>query len=257
MKKIIIAIATATMILGIINPAVAIIVGGVSDLSGVLSKSYLANGSSPKISTPQTPTQQRHIIVQQRPNNKVIELLQKQLDVHQKQLEQQKETYNSITNGKHATTQTQDGSFFLKDPQSIYKKDNSEISASISKVLNEEEISNSINDARKSIEERKQYAAVVDKAVSLHVFEQTENRSQKILELLSKINQTKDLKSITELQTEIKAKLAMIQNEATKLQMVAHLRNAEREFISHQKQKRNMKILNSKNTAMPVIRFIR
>ncbi|ETS09521.1 type IV secretion system protein [Bartonella henselae] len=193
---------------------------------------------------------------------KMEEELQKLLVEHEKKQKDLKDIlekiYKSITNGKSVTAQIQNDSFFLKDPQSIYNKDNPKTYTSpINEILKKEEISNSISEARKSIENRKQYAAIVDKAVSFRVFEQTENRSKKILELLSKINQTKDLKSIAELQTEIKAKLAMIQNEATKLQMVAHLRNTERELISHQKQQRNMKILNSSNTAMPTIRSIR
>ncbi len=49
----------------------------------------------------------------------------------------------------------------------------------------------------------------------------------------------------------------MIQNEATKLQMVTYSRNAEQALISQQKQIRNMRILNSENKGMPIIRSIR
>ncbi len=163
-------------------------------------------------------------------------------------------------NKASGTSQEKYTSFFFKDPQLVYnsKKKHADISASFEKIRKEEEeVSTSLAEARESIEKRSEYAALVDKAISLQAFQQTENRSKKILELLNEIDKTKDLKSIADLQAQIKGKLAMIQNEATKLQMVAYLRNTEQELISQQKQKRNLKILNSKSREMPTIRFIR
>ncbi len=113
------------------------------------------------------------------------------------------------------------------------------------------------NDARAFIDTRSQYATVIDKVVALQTFTETENRFEQIAKILTDIDKIQDLKGIAELQVRMKGMLAVIQNEATKLQMVAHLRNTERELINHQKQQRNMKILNSSNTAMPPIRSIR
>ncbi|EJF79753.1 hypothetical protein MCQ_00674, partial [Candidatus Bartonella washoeensis Sb944nv] len=178
-------------------------------------------------------------------------------------LEQTKKMHDSITGNRNFGTSKADySSFFLKNPQWIYNKGKkSDISVfmrkSLHDVLREEEFSGPIIGVRKSIEERSKYAAVVDKAVSLEAFKQTESRFKQISRLVEQINKAEDLKSITELQARIKGKLAMIQNEATKLQMVAYLSNAERMLINQQKHKRSLEILNSKNAKMPVIRSIR
>ncbi|CDO47599.1 TrwJ1 protein [Bartonella henselae] len=167
--------------------------------------------------------------------------------------------YKSITGKRNLGIVVEDStSFFLKNPQYIYDPDKSSgMSSSVRSVLQKEQISNSISEARKAIERRQQYATVVDKAVSLQTFQEAENRFKQIIKVLASVEKTKDLKDIAELQAHLKKKLAMIQNESAKLQMVAHLRNTEQGLINQQKQQRNMKILNSKNTAMPPIRSIR
>ncbi|WP_332060089.1 type IV secretion system protein [Bartonella sp. CB74] len=150
-----------------------------------------------------------------------------------------------------------DTNFFLKHPELIYdKNEDSDILALVEKIR-KEETSDSINVERQFINKRSKNAAIVDKAVSLQTFQEAEKRFHQILGLLDEISKTEDLKSIAELQAQIKGRLAMIQNETAKLQMVAHLRNAEQMLISQQKRERNMKMLNSKNTVMPTIRFIR
>ncbi|KEC55950.1 type IV secretion system protein [Bartonella koehlerae] len=166
--------------------------------------------------------------------------------------------YKSITGKRNLNIAAVDStSFFLKNPQYIYDPDkNSGMSSSVKSILQKEQISD-IREARKSIEGREQYATVVDKAVSFQTFQEAENRFEQIAKMLAGVEKTKDLKDIAELQAHIKSKLAMIQNESAKLQMVAHLRNAEQGLINQQKHKRNMKILDSKNTAMPTIRSIR
>ncbi|UTO28303.1 type IV secretion system protein [Bartonella harrusi] len=194
----------------------------------------------------------------------LVDLTKQEPPLNKEQLEQTKKTNQFITGNRNfaaenfKTMQTDLGSFFLKDPQLIYKINNHPtISASLKGILQEEEISTTVRESRNSIKKRTQYAAVIDKAVSLQTFQETENRFKQISGLLKKINATTDLKDIAELQAHIKGMLAMIQNEATKLQMVAYSRNAEQTLIKQQKQKRNMKILNSENKAMPTIRFIR
>ncbi|WP_336278601.1 type IV secretion system protein [Bartonella sp. CB175] len=191
------------------------------------------------------------------PKQDIIKLIKQHLELNRKQLSQIEKIHESITENKGlGTTQINKNSFFLKNPQSIYSKNqNPEILVFLKNILKEESSNDSINDARTSIDERSQYAAAIDKAVSLQAFQTTENRFNNILELVKKIDETKNLKGIAELQARIKAKLAMIQNENAKLQMVAHLRNAEQALINQQKHKRNMRILNSKNTAMPTIRL--
>ncbi|WP_455476957.1 type IV secretion system protein [Bartonella sp. B41] len=189
----------------------------------------------------------------------ILELMRKQLEMSEKQLKETEKTHQSITKNKAVSTaRTDHTSFFLKNPQAIYNKDrNSDASKLFEKILQEEEISASTNDVREHIDRRSRHAAIIDKAVSMQAFQDTENRFDQISKLLSQVDQTQDLKSIAELQARIKATLAMIQNETAKLQMVTHLRSAEQELISQQKQRRNMRILNHKNKEMPAIRSIR
>ncbi|WP_161510782.1 type IV secretion system protein [Bartonella quintana] len=246
-KKIIIPLAIA-VVLGIPNSAMAWWGADAVDLSRTV----------PNLFGSWSPPQQTG---KPSDNALLLALIKQHLEVNRQQLEQAKKMQQSIMGNKaSSTSQEKYTNSFFKDPQSVYdsKRKHEDISASFEKIRREEEeVSTSLAGARESIEKRSEYAALVDKAISLQAFQQTENRSKKILELLNKIDKTRDLKSIADLQAQIKGKLAMIQNEATKLQMVAYLRNTEQELISQQKQKRNLKILNSKSKEMPTIRFIR
>ncbi|WP_336293863.1 type IV secretion system protein [Bartonella sp. CB169] len=254
MKRKVISIVT-TIILGSSSPAMAFgfFGAGAAELDRAFPSLWGSSPqkpAAPKPAKPQKPPTPPHY-------SELIKLIKQQL-------EQTKKIHKSVTeNRKFGTeglenTKTNHGSFFLKDPQSVYNKDtDSTIYTSLESILKEEEVSASIRELRDSIDKRIQHAAAVDKAVSLQTFQETENRFTKISELVKQINTTVDLKGIAELQAHIKGMLAMIQNEATKLQMVAHSRNAEQALISQQKQKRNMKILSSKNKEMPNIKFIR
>ncbi|UTO28309.1 type IV secretion system protein [Bartonella harrusi] len=257
MKKIITTITAITMVVISVTPSLT-------------QTRYFPNFfywfSSPKKPTPPTPP--KPPIVKPSPIPKLltelIDLTKQKLEQNKEQLEQTKKTNQFITGNRNFTAenfktmQTDLGSFFLKDPQLIYKINNHPTtSVSFKDILQEEEISTTVRESRNSIKKRIQNAAVIDKAVSLQTFQETENRFKQISGLVEKINATADLKGIAELQARIKGILAMIENETTKLQMVAHSRDAEQTLIKQQKQKRNMKILNSENKAMPTIRFTR
>ncbi|BBL53951.1 P-type DNA transfer protein VirB5 [Bartonella quintana] len=192
----------------------------------------------------------------------LLEAIKKQLEINKQQLEEAKKLYGSITSNQKTTSIYQDSdSFFLKNPQFIYKRDKeseiNQVATFIKNIRDKENYPHNIStrEARDSINERIKYAALVDKAVSLRVFEETKNRFSQIEKMLKDIDTMNDLKSIADLQAQIKGKLAMIQNEATKLQMVAHLRNAEQELISQLKRKRSATIFKSKNTQMPNIQY--
>ncbi|WP_280939965.1 type IV secretion system protein [Bartonella henselae] len=173
--------------------------------------------------------------------------------------------HNSITGNRTKSTpkRQDDGSLLFLNPEHIYdqNKQNEKVQIILKQIMQDEyqhhDTFENTNDARAFIDTRSQYAAVIDKVVALQTFKATENRFEQIAKILTDIDEIQDLKGIAELQVRMKGMLAVIQNEATKLQMVAHLRNTERELINQQKQQRNMKILNSKNTAMPPIRSIR
>ncbi|MET3559401.1 type IV secretion system protein VirB5 [Bartonella japonica] len=186
-----------------------------------------------------------------------IEQQKKLLEALKKQLEEIKKIHLSIT-GNRTKSPDNYSSFFLKNPELIYKKDvNSDIFKSAIYILQQARTSASVLQAREAIERRSKYAAAVDKAVSLQTFKEAESRFQKISELVEKINTTNDLKSNAELQAHLKGMLTMIQNETAKLQMITHFRNTEQTLINLQKQKRNVRILNSKNIKMPLIRSIK
>ncbi|WP_208431347.1 type IV secretion system protein [Bartonella doshiae] len=248
MKRAIILIIAA--VFGATNSAMAFVGAGAADLSASVPSLASFFWSSPK-KTPKKSSPPQHY-------TEIINLIKQQLEVSKKQFEQAQKTNNSImSDQKSKLTQADHSSFFLKNPELVYKNGQSDISALLTNILQEEEISASIRESRNSIGKRIQYATAIDKAVSLKTFQETENRFQQISKLVEQINTTVDLKSIAELQARIKGMLAMVQNEATKLQMVAHSRNAEQALISQQKQKRNMQILNSQNREMPIIKSIR
>ncbi|WP_019219366.1 type IV secretion system protein [Bartonella florencae] len=182
-------------------------------------------------------------------HTKIIELLKKQLA-------QAEEIHKSIIkDSKSKDIQIDYTNSFLKDSELIYN--NLARLGAVQDILEKEKIPISVRASRDAIVKRMQYATVADKAVSLQTFQENDLRFKQISELVKQINKTADLKSIAELQARIQSMLAMIQNETAKLQMVAHSRNAEQAFISQQKQKRNIRILNSGNKEMPIIRSIR
>ncbi|WP_336277134.1 type IV secretion system protein [Bartonella sp. CB178] len=153
-------------------------------------------------------------------------------------------------------------SLVLKGPQFIYDtaeqaQVDDKMPELFKKIIQEENYlrGSSVDDARETIDERSQYADIMDKAVSLQIFDYTENRFYQISKLLEEVKGAKDAQSIAALQARLKGTLAIIQNEATKLQMVAHLRNIEQALISRLKRKRNVQILYSKNTEMPAIKY--
>ncbi|MCZ2157910.1 conjugal transfer protein [Bartonella sp. 220] len=253
MRKQVISIAIAA-VLATANAANAFTFGaGAVDLGRSvpsLPKLFSWSSSKKKTSPQKNPPPQHYV--------ELINLIKQQLEINKKQFEQEQKIQSSIMSGsKSKAIKTDHTSFFLKNPELIYKNGQPNISALLAGILQEEEISTSIRQSRNSIGQRIQYATAIDKAIGLQTFQETENRFKQISELVEQINTTTDLKSIAELQARIKGMLAMIQNEATKLQMVAYSRKAEQALINQQKQKRNMIILNSENKGMPTIRSIR
>ncbi|WP_375645550.1 type IV secretion system protein [Bartonella sp. AA56HLJMS] len=255
MKKKVISIVVV-ITLGISNPAMAWVWGaGAADLGASVPTTwpnFFGKSSSNRSKSKKTPQQKKA------PSDAQL------LDMLKKHLEEVKKIHESITGSQKFDTkklknvQTDHSSFFLKNPENLYNRNKpSALSKSLENILKEEEIPVTIHESSSFINKRIQYAAITDKAVSLKTFQEANNRFQQIEELLKEITTTKDLKSIAELQAHIIGMLAMLQNETAKLQMVTHLRNAEHTLIKQQKDKHNIKILNSKNTKMPTIRFIR
>ncbi|KEC53989.1 type IV secretion system protein [Bartonella koehlerae] len=170
--------------------------------------------------------------------------------------------HNSITGNRTRSTKSvqDDGSLLFPNPQHIYDQDKrtGKVQETLKQIMQDERqhrnTFKNTSDARTSIDTRSQYAAVIDKVVALQTFKATENRFEQIAKMLTDIDRIQDLKGIAELQVRMKGMLAVIQNEATKLQMVAHLRNSEQALINRLKRQRNIQILGSSNKTMPAIR---
>ncbi|WP_273755819.1 type IV secretion system protein [Bartonella sp. MM73XJBT.G] len=186
---------------------------------------------------------------------KIIELLKKQISLEENQLLEIEKTYQSITKNPQTGSQQADmTSFFLQNPGSLYK--DSQLSReSYKKVLEEEgKISGTFDSMGKAIFGRLQYMSSVDKAITLKSFENVKNRFDYLKNLLDELPTKNDLKSIADLQTHIDGALALIENESIKMQMITHLRNAERNLIKFKRREMDLKFFDNQAKSMPTIR---
>ncbi|WP_375682384.1 type IV secretion system protein [Bartonella sp. AP40SXNS] len=185
----------------------------------------------------------------------IIELLKKQLALKKEQLSQIEKTYQAITkNQKTNPKQIDFSSFFLQEPKSLYKK-NLLLRESYQKILEEEnKISGTFDQMSKAISEHLQSVSVLDKVVSLETFQEANNRFQYLRDLLDEVQTKETLKDTADLQAHIDGSLAMIQNEFIKMEMVAHLRDAEYSLIKRKRRELDMKIFNHEKKEMPSIR---
>ncbi|UTO28312.1 type IV secretion system protein [Bartonella harrusi] len=208
---------------------------------------------------------------QQAASDPLQTLIKQLLEINKKQFEKTEKIHDAITGTQKISKRQYDirhdnNDMLLKKPEFIYDKDKqTEISENIPKVLTELIQKENYfdmyaitdrrasTDARNFIDQRIQYAALIDKIITLQTFQNAEKRFHKIAEISTNIEQTDNLMDIAKLQMHIKSLLTVIQNEATKLQMVAHSRNVEQALINRLKRKRNTQILSSKNTGMPII----
>ncbi|WP_208434790.1 type IV secretion system protein [Bartonella taylorii] len=211
--------------------------------------------SQPASPPPPAPSAEYSEILQLLKKEEIIELLKKQLALKKEQLSQTEKTYQAITNSQKTAPQKIDfSSFLLKEPELIYKSETLS-RESYQKVLEEEnKISGSFDQMGKTISGRLQFASILDKAVSLETFENVENRLKYLKELLDEIQTKENLKDTADLQAHIDGSLAMIQNESIKMEMVAHLRNAEQSLIKRKRRELDMKIFDHEKKGMPIIR---
>uniref|UniRef100_UPI0035D07A0D type IV secretion system protein n=1 Tax=Bartonella sp. TT119HLJHH TaxID=3243579 RepID=UPI0035D07A0D len=164
-------------------------------------------------------------------------------------------TYQAITNSQKTGPQKIDfSSFFLKEPEVLYKKDKLS-RESYQKVLEEEnKISGTFDQMGKNLFARLQFFSVLDKAITLKTFENVENRFKYLEHLFDELQTKENLKDIADLQAHIDGSLAMIHNESIKMQMITHLRKAEQSLIKKKRRELDMKFFNHKTKGMPIIR---
>ncbi|UNF40418.1 hypothetical protein MNL09_08355 [Bartonella krasnovii] len=185
----------------------------------------------------------------------IIELLKKQLALKKEQLSQTEKAYQAITKSQKTGSQQIDfSSFFLKEPESLYKNDKLSRS-SYQKVLEEEnKVSGTFDEIGKAIFARSKRVPLLDKAVSLENFEKVESRFQYLNDLFNELQTKENLKDVADLQAHIDGTLTMIQNESIKMQMVAHIRNAERSLMKRKRRELDMRFFNHENKSVPTIR---
>jgi len=125
------------------------------------------------------------------------------------------------------------------------------ITGPLRSIRSAERLSGSVADAQASIAARSRDATMIDKAVGMRAFDGARARLSQIEQLMGRINVTRDPKAIAELQARIAVEQAAVQNETTKLQLVAMLQRAEERLIEQQKSDLAQRILSATNTGMP------
>ncbi|WP_375687978.1 MULTISPECIES: type IV secretion system protein [unclassified Bartonella] len=197
----------------------------------------------------------------------IIKLLEQQIKTNENQIENAKKIHQSITGNRiQKPTIGENKNSFIQDLSSIYPKTQTnyqnitteELKKRFNEIILEEKRYSfqhlPYDKIRETINTRLKYSGIVEKAVSFQTFQDAENRFKQMNDFLDKINKTKDLKEVFELQTRIKTMSAMIQNEYTKLQMVRNLSDDEETLIEIQKRKLYRKIVASNYKNMPIIR---
>ncbi|WP_212112764.1 type IV secretion system protein [Bartonella queenslandensis] len=186
---------------------------------------------------------------------KIINLLGKQLELKKQQLSQIEKNYQAMTKSQKTNPkQINLSSFLLQEPESLYKSDKLS-GEKYQKVLEaENEIVGSFDQVGESIWARLQFISTLDKAVTLKTFKNVESRFQYLKNLFDELQTKENLKDIADLQAHIDGTLAMIQNESIKMQMVAHVRNAERSLIKRKRRELDMIFFDHEKNHMPSIR---
>ncbi|HVO19905.1 MAG TPA: P-type DNA transfer protein VirB5 [Anaeromyxobacter sp.] len=125
------------------------------------------------------------------------------------------------------------------------------ISGTLREVERAEHLAGTVAEQLEGVEERRRAAARTDKAVGLRAFEGAKARLSQIEGLMEQANLTRDAKGIAEIQARIGVEQAAVQNEATKLQLVALLQRAEERLEAEQRRDLAGRILDPANPRMP------
>lgn len=125
------------------------------------------------------------------------------------------------------------------------------ISGPLRALQDGERLHGTIADAQARIAARGRATVVTDKAVGLRAFEGARQRLAQIEQLMRRIDLTRDAKGVQEIQARIAVEQAAVQNETTKLQLVAMLQRAEERLVEQQKSDLAQRILSASNRGMP------
>src|SRR3954470_22464735 len=125
------------------------------------------------------------------------------------------------------------------------------ISGPLRTVESRERLPATVSEAQASVAAQSRRTALTDKAVGLRAFDGAQVRLRQIEQLMGEINRTHDAKGVAELQARIAVEQAAVQNETTKLQLVAMLQRADERLLEQQKSDLAQRIFSASNGGMP------
>jgi len=125
------------------------------------------------------------------------------------------------------------------------------ISGPMKDIERAERLQGTVAEGVLAVRERAFRTAVTNKAIALHAFDGERARLTEIESLMQRIDETHDPKGVAEIEARIAAEEAVVQNESTKLELVAMLERAEEALRAEQAREVLSKIMSPKNTGMP------
>jgi type IV secretion system protein VirB5 len=161
------------------------------------------------------------------------------------QVEQLKQTYDSMTGTRGIGSLFQNPQLANMLPaewQNVYSSATnggySGISGSVQEIIRQEQgvaSAGSVNAAITAVRDREAQKAAYDKAMGMRAYQAAIERLNNIQGLMGQINSSTDPKAIADLQARIQGEQAAIQNEQTKVQLMAMLQKSEDGLIEQQK----------------------
>ena len=125
------------------------------------------------------------------------------------------------------------------------------ISGSLRDIERAERLGGTVAEQLRRIRERSRTSARTDKALGLQAYEGSKARLAQIERLMEQVNLTRDAKGVAEVQARIAVEQAAVANEATKLQLVQMLQQAEERLEREQRRELARRLLDPANAGMP------
>lgn len=183
-----------------------------------------------------------------------------QIEQMKAQVQQLEQTYNSL-NGTRGIGQLFQNpnlqSMLPSDWQNVYSSVQgggySGISGSVQQIIQQEQsrMGGTQASGRQAVQDRQAQIAAYDKAMGQQAYTAAVQRLTNIQGLMGKINTSTDPKAIADLQARIQGEQAAIQNEQTKVQLMAQLQASEDRLTEAQRDQTGQKALASTNRAIP------
>lgn len=190
-----------------------------------------------------------------------VDQMRQQLSQLQRTYSQLESTYKSATGNRGMGDVFNDRSIRNNLPsnwQQVYDSASrggySGISGSIDAIARQNQLTGSVNNGMASVRSRQSQMGATNKAVGMQAYAGAQARLNQLDQLTAQISRTQDPKAIAELQARIATEQGAMQNEQTKLQLMAMLQQSEADLVRQQKVDLNARIMNGRNSKTPVIR---